>query len=323
MAQGTPRVSPMNRHLCATAAVAAFLACGTGRALPVDPSPTEDPLQPTTWVTPAVSAPGVQYVRFRSAAVGADVSYHIYLPPAYAAEPARRFPVLYWLHGTGGGLSGVAPLSARLAQAIADGQMPPVLMVFVNGLPNGMWVDDKDGRTPVESMFMRDLIPDVDARFRTIAARSGRLLEGFSMGGYGALRLGFSHPSAFAAVSSLAGGPLQETFDDVVLGNRALRDQLLRDVYGGDMAYFRRVSPWVLAEAFGAVPAAARPVVRVVIGERDPMVPLHATFEARLQTLGVPHTLVKVPGVGHETQALMVAMGDAYWAFHRAALGAP
>jgi len=88
------------------------------------------------------------------------------------------------------------------------------------------------------------------------------------MGGYGALRLAFAHPTRVAAVTSLTGGPLQETVDQLALGSPAQRDQLMRDVYGIDMEFCRRVSPWVLAESFHQVPEAARATVRVVIGDK-------------------------------------------------------
>ena len=65
------------------------------------------------WVTPAMKAPGVTHHVFRSAAVKGDVSYHLYRPTAYEAEPAKRFPVVYWLHGSGGGLPGIASVAAR------------------------------------------------------------------------------------------------------------------------------------------------------------------------------------------------------------------
>lgn len=89
------------------------------------------------------------------------------------------------------------------------------------------------------------------------------------------------------------------------------------------------LSVTALAEALGVsrqsvdVPVSARAAVRVVIGDRDPMVPLHATFEARLAALALPHLLVKVPGVGHEALPLMRGMGDAHWAYNRTALGVP
>jgi hypothetical protein len=95
------------------------------------------------------------------------------------------------------------------------------------------------------------------------------------------------------------------------------------DGYGSDMDHFRRVSPWGLAEAFLEAPISARATERVVIGDRDPMVPLHATSEARLQALGFPHVLAKVPGVGHQALGLTRRMAGAYWPFYRTALGVP
>ena len=70
------------------------------------------------WITPAASGPGLEQGTFESRAAGAAVSYHIYIPPGYASEPGRRFPVIYWLHGSGGGISGVAPLARQFDGAI-------------------------------------------------------------------------------------------------------------------------------------------------------------------------------------------------------------
>jgi predicted peptidase len=61
------------------------------------------------WVTPAVSAPRVTQAFFESRAGGVRVSYHIYLPAHYAQDAQRRFPVVYWLHGSGGGVAEVSP----------------------------------------------------------------------------------------------------------------------------------------------------------------------------------------------------------------------
>jgi len=72
------------------------------------------------WVTPAVTAPGVSQQVFYSAAVGASVSYHIYRPPANIAQPERRFPVLYWLHGASSVLTGIATVSGIFNSAIAS-----------------------------------------------------------------------------------------------------------------------------------------------------------------------------------------------------------
>jgi hypothetical protein len=92
----------------------------------------------------------------------------------------------------------VGPLAAYFDPAIRAGKVPPMLIVFPNGLPNGMWCDSKDGRTLMETMLVKELIPHIDVTFRTPAARDGRIIEGFSVGGYGAARLGRKYHEASA-----------------------------------------------------------------------------------------------------------------------------
>jgi poly(3-hydroxybutyrate) depolymerase len=199
------------------------------------------------WVTDQVTAPRVVYRTFDSRAAAGKVSYHVYTPATYD-DPNVRLPVLYWLHGTDGGLVGIRPMSQYFDEAIAAGKMPAMIVVFVNGLPRRLWADSKDGSSPVETVFIADVISDVDKEFRTIAKREGRILEGFSMGGYGAARLGFRHPELFAGISILAGGPLDLEFRGPrAQQNPRLREQILRDMCGNDMDYFRAISPWSAA----------------------------------------------------------------------------
>jgi len=109
------------------------------------------------WVTPVVRAPRLQFRTFDSAAAKTKVSYHLYAPKVYDAEQERRFPVLYWLHGTGGGLAGLRPLVEHFDAAIRAGKMPPLLVVFPNGLAESMWCDSKDGRVPMETVVVKEL----------------------------------------------------------------------------------------------------------------------------------------------------------------------
>ena len=87
------------------------------------------------WVTTAVQAPRVTFHTFDSAAAGQKVSYHIYTPAVCDREPQRRFPVIYWLHGSGGGIAGIPRVAAHFDAAIEAGRTPPCHVVFVNGLP--------------------------------------------------------------------------------------------------------------------------------------------------------------------------------------------
>lgn len=276
--------------------------------------------QGLSWVTPAVRAPRVAHHTFESIAIKSKVSFHAYTPEVYEVEKERRFPVLYWLHGTGGGLAGIAPVSAWFDAAIREGKMPPVVVVFPNGLATSMWCDSKDGAVPMETIVVKELIPHLDATFRTIAKREGRIIEGFSMGGYGAARLGLKFPEVFGAASCLAGGPLDRDFQGPrTRANPAERENILRTTFGGDLDYFRAQSPLTLAEKQAAA-VRGKVIMRVAVGSRDFTAALNRDFSTLLKKLEISHTYIEVPGVGHETLPLLRSMGDEQWQFYRAAL---
>jgi enterochelin esterase-like enzyme len=276
--------------------------------------------QGPSWVTPAVRAPRVAHHPFESSATQSKVSFHAYTPEVYEVEKERRFPVLYWLHGTGGGLAGIAPVSAWFDAAIREGKMPPVVVVFPNGLVASMWCDSKDGTVPMETIVVKELIPHIDATFRTLAKREGRIIEGFSMGGYGAARLALKFPEVFGAASCLAGGPLDLDFQGPrTRANPAERENILRMTFGGDLDYFRAQSPLTLAEKQTAA-VRGKVIMRVAVGSRDFTAALNRDFSTLLKKLEIPHTYLEVPGVGHETLPLLRGMGEDQWQFYRSAL---
>jgi enterochelin esterase-like enzyme len=273
--------------------------------------------QSPSFVTPVVRAPRVEFHTFESKAVKAKVSYHIYTPEVYDTEKERRLPVLYWLHGSGGGLAGIAPVAAWFDAAIREGKIPPMLVVFPNGLASSMWCDSKDGAVPMETIVINELLPHIDATFRTIAAREGRIIEGFSMGGYGAARLGFKYPQLFGSVSILAGGPLDLDFAGPrATGNPAERERILKGTFGGDLAYYQSQHPITVAESQAdAVRGKVR--VRMAVGARDNTGALNRAYSDLLTQLNIEHTFTIVPGVGHDTQGLLKGLGEANWEFYR------
>jgi S-formylglutathione hydrolase FrmB len=221
------------------------------------------------WITPAVTAPRVEFRTFESAAAKEEVSFHVFAPEVYDTEKERRFPVLYWLHGTGGGLAGIEPLSAFFVRAMKEGKIPPMLVVFPNGTAASMWCDSKDGTLLMETIVIKELIPLMDVTFRTLAKREGRILEGFSMGGYGAARLCFKHPQLFSAVSVLARGPLDLDFAGPrATGNPAERERILKSTFGGDLDYYRAQHPITIAEQ-QADALRGKMRVRIAVGLRD------------------------------------------------------
>jgi enterochelin esterase-like enzyme len=273
----------------------------------------------------AEAAPGlsarVQPQVLQSSVLDSQVGYHVYLPEAYEAEPRRRFPVVYWLHGTGGSSQAASGAVSKLFDsAIRAGKVPALILVFPEGRSRSMWVDSKDGRTPMETFVVRELVPHVDASLRTIASSRGRIVEGGSMGGYGAARLGFRYPNTFGAVSMLSAGPLQEKLDvdDAPVTGTAHAQLVLDEAFGGDLAHFRAQSPWALAE--GIDPALRGTLVlRQIVGEHDEVLEHNRRFSEHLTALGIPHSYEVLPGVGHSPRELFVALGQSerYWQFFR------
>ena len=289
----------------------AMLTASLGTSAPTQKSPQ--------WVLPVVEARGLRHCIFTSAAARTNVSYFIYLPAIYDAQPHQRFPVLYWLHGSGGGLPGVPAMVDHFDTAIRAGKTPPMLIVFVNGLADSMYCDSKDGRTPMETLIVKELVPNVDAGFRTITNREGRLLEGFSMGGYGAARLGFKYHDLFGSISILAGGPLDlELKGPRATANPKERERILQTAFGGDLEYFKAQSPWMLAEQ-NADAIRSNTRIRMATGESDSTLKLNRQLSAHLKVLGIPHTFTAVPGIAHNSIALQDALGDANWQFYRSA----
>ena len=279
------------------------------------------PQPPLQWVTPRAEGVGLSFHTFLSQAAGAKVSFHVYAPSAYTADPARRFPVVYWLHGSGGGVPGISRLSALADEAINAGKAPPFLMVFVNGLEMGMYIDWANGRAPLETVIIHELRPHIDANWRTIATREGRLLDGFSMGGYGAARFGFRYPELFQNVSMMGAGPMQETLDRTPRASSVQAKSLLRDVYGGKQARFLAVSPRRYAEQ-NATTLARGSRLRLVIGDRDETFDSNRNFHDHLMRLGIPHQWIVLPGICHDPMGVLAAMGDQHWAFYRDAFAA-
>ncbi len=135
-----------------------------------------------------------------------DREVTVYLPPSYAADPTRRYPVVYLLHGYGGdndtfttGLAKLAESGDRLAAAQGFSEQIVVTpnaytlhkgSMYSNSVTTGDW----------EKFIAEDLVAYMDSHYRTLPARMSRGLGGHSMGGYGALRIGMKRPDVFSSL---------------------------------------------------------------------------------------------------------------------------
>ena len=237
------------------------------------------------WVNPPQEQiDRVTHSTFASASMGREAGFNVYLPRAYEAEPGRRFPVIYWLHGAGGNESSGIRVARDYDRAIAAGVLPPVIVVFPNGGRRSEYRDWRDQNVLVETMIVRELIPLIDRKYRTIASREGRAIEGMSMGGNGSLKLAFKYPELFTSVVAYAGSyrPLPE-------------DGYFRGISAEQREWIAKLSQWYSADddvfrlAAKNLERLAGLRIRFVSGSADVSLEDGEALHAFLQRLGVPH----------------------------------
>jgi S-formylglutathione hydrolase FrmB len=127
----------------------------------------------------------------------------IFLPRDYAADPGRRWPVVYFLHGGGGTVDDAAAAPALHSDS--------AITVVPDGGLKGWYADwlmqnTAEGAANWETFHIDQVVPFIDANLRTIPDRAHRAVVGVSMGGYGALHYAEFHSDLFGHVASLSGG---------------------------------------------------------------------------------------------------------------------
>jgi diacylglycerol O-acyltransferase / trehalose O-mycolyltransferase len=141
----------------------------------------------------------------RTPALDGVTRVRILLPAGYRADPRRRYPVLYLLHGAESDYRSWT----RYGDAEAITARAPLIVVMPDGGTQGWYTDWYAGDRPVEPRWetyhVGELVPWIDATYRTVATRRGRAVAGLSMGGYGALSYAARHPGTFGAAASFSG----------------------------------------------------------------------------------------------------------------------
>ncbi|MBN8867146.1 MAG: prolyl oligopeptidase family serine peptidase [Solirubrobacterales bacterium] len=129
---------------------------------------------------------------------------HVFLPTGYDADPARRWPVTYALAGTMNNYNSFANVLG--GEALTAGY--PSIIVSPDG-NSGYWSDwykgGAFGPPEYETYVIDQLIPLIDARYRTIPDRRHRAVFGISMGGYGSMMVAARHPDLFGAAATISG----------------------------------------------------------------------------------------------------------------------
>jgi enterochelin esterase-like enzyme len=128
----------------------------------------------------------------------------VFLPPSYATQKNRRYPVVYALHGYSIGAqqwSGEIHVPQTIEGAFAQGAKDMIVVLpDSKTLHDGSMYSSSVTTGDFEQFIARDVVGYIDAHYRTIPKRTSRGLVGHSMGGYGASRIGMKHADVFGSL---------------------------------------------------------------------------------------------------------------------------
>ncbi len=162
-------------------------------------------------VVPGAKPVAVEHIKVHGAALegnlekdDVDREVLVFLPPSYATDKSRRYPVIYALHGYSIGAdqwSKEIHVPQTVEGAFAQGaQESIVVLPDSKTVHNGSMYSSSATTGDFENFIAKDVVAYMDAHYRTIPKRSSRGLVGHSMGGYGASRIGMKHSDVFGSL---------------------------------------------------------------------------------------------------------------------------
>jgi len=227
-------------------------------------------------------------VTFRSAALNRDMQYRVVLPASVAV--GAKLPVVYLLHGGGGGFRDWSNYSdsARFAER-------GLILVMPEG-DDSYYVNAAERpQDRYEDYIANDLVADVESKFPAAAGRANRAIVGVSMGGYGAVKLALSHPELFVFAGGVS--PAVDVPSRPFSIKRIQQWRHHRSIFGplGSQAR-RNGDPFVLARS---ADIARAPYLFLTCGEQEGLLPADRDFAALLEHRHFRYEFHVAPG-GHD-----------------------
>jgi enterochelin esterase-like enzyme len=245
---------------------------------------------------------GVTHHTYWSHLTQMNIGYNIYLPPEYFTQPNARFPVVYWFSG-GQGDENIDPPNILPYLPAAGAQ--PTIFVFPNTGFNG-WAMDPLRKAPMygiwagQSTITDELIPAIDAAYRTRATKGGRALQGMSGGGMKALRIAVVRPDLFSSVYGFA-----PAIDDNASNIATNEPKFLADFWNNNISLY---SPHTVQNETTSNVAniSGQIAIHLTVGTNDGLMPDEQAYDAQLTSLGIPHDpLTLISGAVHDLGQLL------------------
>ena len=235
-----------------------------------------------------VKAQSVDTILVHSASMNKDIKSLVILPAGY--ERGANYPVLYLLHGHGGDHKDWIGIKPQLPEIASRNDM---IMVCPDGASSWYWDSPVDSTLRYDTFVSSELVKEIDSRYKTKAENTGRAITGFSMGGQGALWLGFRHPEVFGACGSTSRGVDIRPFPD----NWNIKDSL--GEYSGNP------ETWESHTIASLLPRVT-PGMPVIFdcGTSDFFYPMNERLHQEMLYRNIPHEYIARPGIHNA----------AYWA---------
>jgi enterochelin esterase-like enzyme len=274
----------------------------------------EAQLESHRWVSPLPEEKSkafpknVRHATFKSPSMKIEVGYYVVLPDGYGTtrNKKKKYPVVYHLHG---GRPGAESKSVSLAwfvlKAMRAGKIQPKLYVFPNGGPMSWYNFPQADNGLGEDVFVKELIPHVDATYRTFGTRAKRGIEGFSQGGRGTTRIMFKYPGLFG--STAPGGSGYEP------------EQKIRDNDGaesGAIQFAPGYDAWSLAKAYSKRKDAPPLKPMLWVGTKGFNYEYNLKYMNYLDQLGISYEKLIVPDAPHSAKTIYEKKGLALMQFH-------
>ena len=200
--------------------------------------------------------------------------------------------------------------------AIRAGHVRPAIMVIPNSGKRTEYRDWQPQNVLPETFLIRELLPHIDATYRTVKDRRGRWIEGMSMGGNGCLKMALRYTDLFGSVVAYAGSYRPPPKDGVLYPGITLESRAwiaqLAEWYSADH------DPFELSKEVRYRLEGMR--IRLVAGTRDVAYPDSEALHAHFLSIGVVHEYEALLGVAHNMTAYYDRVGVEGFRFHAPAL---
>jgi putative tributyrin esterase len=228
--------------------------------------------------------------KLSSKILGREITCRVVLPRDYSnSNEIMHYSVIYLLHGLAGHFDNWTD-KTKLTEYAAN--LPFIIVMPEGG--DGWYTDSATVPSDkYESYIIKELIPEIDKKFRTIADREHRVIAGLSMGGYGSIKFGLKYPELFSLVGSFSGA-----LDAPLRGEKSdfLRPSII-SVFGPDGSK-TRIDNDIFNLIRNATPEKLKtyPFIYLDCGTEDSFLQTNRDFDALLAEKKLPHEYREMPG---------------------------